>query len=415
MQFLSTKRRRNAVAAALALSGSMLALAGVASTGGGPAGADPQSSSAFVAVGADVTQDLYAAYTGASPAPPYGNTTFYTPVHSSNATGDLTIQSFDANGYNQLTTQASGITTKAGGPAFDRPNSTTAGVAALEDSVNSIGWEAAGTAQSPSYTGTPVSVTGQIDFARAARGPKGSSSGDLTWIPFARDALAVIYYDHGTGTLSSINLTTAQLTSIYTTGTATIGGDTVEGCLTITGSTPRSNLESITGITDSPSVGYAGCNQLTQNSGNAFEAYASTLPAGTDAIIPISSGSWIGQANGVGVDRSNLVRGVSGYGLLSIENASSVVLGQPYTLSGTTEVPNTTYYQDTHYGYNIYTVVPNADLSGLSRNNAIISLFSGPSSALCSSAAQTTANLFGFDSLVSGEGTGGTTTQHGNA
>jgi hypothetical protein len=423
MNILSTKRSRNAAAAALALTGSLLALAGVASTAGAPAGADPQSASAFVGVGADVTQDLYAAYTGASPAPPYGNTTFYTPISSSAATDDLTIQSFDANGFNQLTTQASGITTKAGGPAFDRPNSTTAGVAALEDSITATGWEAAGTATAPSYTGTPVSVTGQIDFARAARGPKGSGT-NLTWIPFARDALGFIYYDHGDGTLSTLTLTTAQITAIYSSsnGEATITNDgntdTVEGCLTITGSTPRSNLESLTGITDSTSVGYAGCNQLTQNSGNAFESYASTLPAGTDAIIPISSGSWIGQANGVGVDRSNLARGVTGYGLATIQNAGGTVLGQPYTLGGTggtTEIPNTTYYQDAHYGYNIYTVVPGTDLSGLSKNNAIISLFSGPTSALCSSAAQATANLFGFDSLVAGEGTCGSTTQKGSA
>src|ERR1700722_16944586 len=64
----------------------------------GPAQADPASTTAFVGVGADVTQDLYAAYTGASPAPGYSTATtnFFTPLHSSAATDNYTIASFDA-------------------------------------------------------------------------------------------------------------------------------------------------------------------------------------------------------------------------------------------------------------------------------------------------------------------------------
>src|SRR4051794_62320 len=49
-------------------------------------GADPSSVSAKIGVGGDVPQDIFAAFGGASPAPPSGATSFYTPLHSSAAT-----------------------------------------------------------------------------------------------------------------------------------------------------------------------------------------------------------------------------------------------------------------------------------------------------------------------------------------
>ena len=138
------------------------------------------------------------------------------------ATNNMTIQSFDANPPGGTTLNPGCITTKVGGPSFDRPNSTTAGIAALLDAVNGTGWENS----SASCTNTPVSVTGQIDFARAARGPK-SAGTTLTFVPYGRDALGILIYDHGDRALNT--LTTAELTALYSssTGTTTIGGDTV--------------------------------------------------------------------------------------------------------------------------------------------------------------------------------------------
>ncbi len=268
--------------------------------------ADPSFVSAYAGVGADVTQDVYAGLSGASPAPPASTTHFYLPLASSGATNSKTIDSFDAAPAGGTTLNPGCITTKLGGPSFDRPNSTTAGIAALLAAVNGTGWQNS----SASCTGAAVNVTGQIDFARAARGPK-SSGTTLTFVPFARDALGVLEFDHGTGHLAT--LTTAQLTALYSssTGTSTINGDTVYACLTISGSTPRSNLESAIGVSDSTAntaANAAGCNNIQQNSGDNFYTFASTLPSGSDAVIPISSGSWIGQANGVGVDRSSSAR-----------------------------------------------------------------------------------------------------------
>lgn len=405
-RFLPSRSTR--VLAALAV---VCGTAGVASVVGltSSAQADPSWVSSYSGVGADVSQDLYAALTGTSPANSSASQ-FFTPLHSSSATSNRTISSFDANPAGGSTTLPGAITTKLGGPAFDRPNSTTAGLAALLAAATGSGWEAS----SNSATNAPVNVTGQIDFARAARGPKLSGT-TLTFIPFGRDAVGVAYFDHSTGHLAT--LTTAQLNSLYSssTGTTTIGGDTVYACLTLSGSTPRSNLETAIGVSDATAntaANAAGCNGIEQNNANAFYTFASGLPSGSDAVIPISSASWIGQANTVGVDRSSTAR-AGGVDLASIDS-----LGKPYTgTDATTEVPSPTYYASTSYGYNVYSVAPSNKVTGAFGDAGLKSLFVGSTSALCSAPAQATVNQFGFASFtgaLSGLGVCGTTTQQGN-
>ena len=256
-------------------------------------------------------------------------------------------------------------------------------------------------------------MTGQIDFARTAKGVTTSGT-ELTWIPFARDALGVLYYANGTTALE--NLTTAELNGLYSsgTGTASIDGQTVTACLPISTSSPVTNLVNAIGVTKTQAEAAAtasGCNtNIQQNSGNAF---LQGLPSGVKyAVIPISSGSWIGQANGVGYDRSATAR-ADGVDLASITDGSNN-LGQPYTGTAPSEVPSTTYYQSSSYGYNISTVVPTQSITGNFSNAALVSLFVGSGSTLCSTAAQSTAHTFGFDSLTSGEGTCGSTTLEGN-
>jgi hypothetical protein len=382
--------------------------AAVILSAGSSAQADPGFTSAFVAVGSDVTQDVFAGLSGESPQPPTAQTVHTFPALSSgNATNNLSIASFDANPAGGTTLNPGCIISKAGGPAFDRPNSTTAGITALLAAINGTGFENS----SASCTGAPVNVTGEIDFARAARGPKSSGS-TLTFIPYARDAVGILAHDPNNkiGTL-----TTSQLTSLYTssTGTITVGGETVYGCLPFAGTTPRSNLESALGITDaqaSTAATAAGCNSIQQNSGNAFATFYTTLPSGSAAVIPISSGSWISQANGVAVDRSNTSR-TNGDSLSAVDS-----LGQPFTGTAPNLAPNTTYYQSTQYGYNLWTVVPTSKISGFGANAALEALFVGSSSSLCSSTEQTqVVNKFGFDSLVGAEGTCGSTSTTGNS
>ena len=403
--FLRT--RSIGIVAALAVASGTAGLASLTALSGPSAQADPLSTTAEVGVGADVTQDLYDGLSGAS-APNSTATNFFLPLHADNANDNTTIQSFDAFPQGGSTLNPGCITTKTGGPAFDRPNSSTAGIAALNAEISGSGFENV----SASCTNATVNVTGQIDFARSARGPK-STGTTLTFVPFGRDAVAYLYYDHGDNKLST--LTTAQLKGLYGGTITTISGDTVKPCLTITGSTPRSNLEAAIGVSDATAEATAkaaGCDQIQQNSGNAFWTFAKTLTS-DDAVLPISSGDWIAQNNGTAVDESATAR-ANGVTVGSVTDGTTV-LGLPYTGSGTSLAPNTTYYQSTSYGYNLYTVLPTDVLSGFNEDTSLVDLFTTSSAVMCQTTAQGIVHQFGFDSLTSAEGTCGSTTTTGNS
>ncbi len=362
------------------------------------AGADPASSTAFVGVGADVTQDLYNAFAGEAPNPGSGvnNVTFYTPLSSSTATLNKTIESFDANPQGGSTTAPGTITTKLGGPTFDRPNASSAGTLALDASLNGTTFE-----DSTGDTAGLVNVGGQIDFARTAALPANAGS-DLTWLPFARDGLGILVYNNGATGVTPI--TEGDLSNLYTsaTGTATFDGQTYTACLPINSASPVKNLAKAIGSTATiieAAAANAHCNNsITQNSGNSFIA---GLPTGVQyAIIPVSAGSWIGQANGVAYDRSATAR-ADGADLADITNAASVDLGKPYTVVSGKEVPNDTYDSDSSFGYYVSTVVPTSKISGFGGSLPLENLFVGSSSQICSTSAQQTIALFGFDPLPS--------------
>lgn len=364
------------------------------------AGADPTAATAFVGVGADVTQDLYNAFAGEAPNPGSGvnNVTFYTPLHSSLATNSVTIQSWDANPQGGSTQAPGTITTKKSGPTFDRPSSSGAGTKALDASLNGTNF-----ANSVGSNGS-VNVGGQIDFARTAAVPATGGT-DLTWLPFARDGLGILVYNNGVVT-GPTQITWSDLDTIYTngTGTDTFDGNTYTACLPLNTASPVKNLASALGLGSNTAplitaATNAGCNgTITQNNGNSFVA---GLPAGTHyAIIPISAGSWIGQANGVAYDRSNIAR-ADGVDLADIVNQSLVDLGQPYTVSGGKEVANDTYDSDSAFGYYISTVAPTAKVDGaFGSNPALENLFVGSTSQICTTG-QATVSLFGFDPLPS--------------
>ncbi len=410
--FLRTRSIR--IVAALAVASGTAGLASLTALSATPsAQADPLSASAEVGVGADVTQDVFDALSGAS-APNSANTNFYTPLSAGAAENNTTISSFDAFPTGGSTVNPGCITTKTGGPSFDRPNSTTAGIAALNAEIDGDGFENT----SASCTNSVVNVTGQFSFARAARGPKTGGS-VLTFAPYARDAVGVLDFNHGGTAITTI--TRAQLATLYSAGgTSTLDGDTVYPCLTITGSSPRSNLETAIGVSDTTAEAAAkaaGCDQIQQNSGNAFYAFAKGIPSGDDAIIPISSGDWIGQANGVAVDESNTAR-ADGVTITAVTDGSSS-LGSPASGTAPNLTPNTTYYQDTNFGYNLYTVLPTNSLSGLGEDANLVSLFtntagSGNNAAICQSAIQSEIHTFGFDSLTGSEGSCGSTTTQGD-
>ena len=61
--------------------------------------ADPSSQTAFVGVGADVTEDVGDTLSGVAPNPSSGatNITYYSPLHATAADGGQSIESFDAS------------------------------------------------------------------------------------------------------------------------------------------------------------------------------------------------------------------------------------------------------------------------------------------------------------------------------
>jgi hypothetical protein len=372
-----------------------------------PAGADPTSVTALPGVGGDGLQDVFDAYAGAAPTPPSANTIFYTPLHSSAATNNVTIQSYDAFPPGGTSAAPGCITTKAGGPAFDRPQGTTNGINALVAAVNGTGWQA----PVASCTNAPVVVTGQIEWVRSARGPKTAGS-TLTFIPFARDATIYTYFDHATDNIAS--LTKAQLAALYSssTGTITVGGDTVRACLPVAGSAVRTNFVAAIGVTDAQAntaANAVSCNNVEQNGGNAFYNLVSSLPAGTDAVYPFTAASWIGQANAVAEDRSGTAR-ANGVDAGNLDG-----LGKPYTGTAPNLVANSAYFSSATYGNNVYVVVPTNKITGFTKNAALVSLFAGPTAAICQTTAQNLADKFGFDFLTAATGTCGATTLTGNA
>src|ERR1700689_1121091 len=106
------------VVAGLALASGLFGATSLVSTGG-TAQADPAWTTGVVGIGADVTQDLWAAYSGASPAPGLGQApTFYTPLSANADAGYATVQSYDANPPGGTTVVPGSIITKAGGNAY---------------------------------------------------------------------------------------------------------------------------------------------------------------------------------------------------------------------------------------------------------------------------------------------------------
>lgn len=395
------------------LSRSLVALTASAATVLGPAtshpaGADPAFVTSYAGVGSDTTMSVMDALSGAEPYP--GGTTalapiYYVPIHSSAASGAKVLSSFDAVPQGGSSAAPGCITTKLGGPSLDRADGSGNGIAALSHSLDGTGWQAP-----VSCTGTPVTISGQIDFARSSRGPNSTTTNALTYLPFARDALSYAYLSKGTATITT--LTTAQLTSLYSntaTGTLMVGTDTVRACLPQTGSGTTKFFADAIGVTVATAQSAAvasGCftgTGLEEHDGNGFYTKANSITvAGEDAVVPFSVANWIGQFNGVQVDRSGTAR-TNG---VQIGDPDSIASGSggPFTLVSGKLVPNPAYYSATTgqklgtYGRDVYNVVSTPRL-GTFGDAGLKSLLLGATSVICQTgagSAQETVNKFGF-------------------
>ena len=387
----------------------VLAALGLAATVLPAANADPAFVSSYVAVGSDTTMSVLNSFAGASPYPPYNQASpaniYYLPLHSSLASGQKAISSFDAVPQGGGSAAPGCITTKLGGPSFDRPDGSGNGITALRRALDSQPWR--NPTLSASCTGDPGTIiTGQVDFARSSRGPNNTTTTALTFIPFARDALTYALLNRGSDNLDT--LTTAQLTALYSSasGTITVGTTTVKACLANIGSGTTAFWLGAIGVAQATAVNAAtaaGCYTapgVEEHDGNAFYAKAdSIVGTGQAAVVNFSVSNWIAQVNGAALDRSSTAR-TNGVDLGDIDNRASGP--RPYNGAAPNLTPDNAYFSFSSgglvgtYGRDVYNVVPTSKISGFLADPGIVSLFVGPTAALCTGDALTRATKFGF-------------------
>jgi len=362
-----------------------IGLANVATTA---AHADPaysfglgNSANVLTGVGSDTIEDILAAYTGAD------NGISYPALIDKN---NVQLASFNAvvpGTFGQPPTLGC-IITKPNGPLIDRPNGSGAGQKALSDELQGVAWPQAGQgSSSPAQPatcnqagGSPVPLGNAIDFARSSSGPSTSSPDQLRFVPFAHDALGVACYDsYGHSSAGdACHVTTAQLQSGYSNtvaGTFTdTNGDLVGVCMVnpnsgtakFWGTNPNGPIN-VSLATEQSAATASGCGStLEEHNGNGFynavnnvTGFASQAGKPKAWVVPLSSGQWIAQFNGVSFDRNNMLRqtiaGVSMGEAVIDGNAQNVANGQLLA-------PNSTFY-GTSYGRDVYVVVSTTALT----------------------------------------------------
>ncbi|WP_330175786.1 hypothetical protein OG875_21140 [Streptomyces sp. NBC_01498] len=290
-----------------------------------PASADPAPNSngtpnyrVLAGVGSDTTQDVF---NGLGTSINSGSL-----VASYNATGSTTIK------------------TRATNCVIPRPNGSSAGINALRNAVDNN--------------------TGCLDFARSSRGVSNSSTTDLTFIPFGKDA--VTFAVRGNSALPKA-LTTAQLTSIYTCDTTSLNGVALTPLLPQAGSGTRSFFLGALGLTED-TFGSCVDDTVQEHNGEALNS------AGD--IAPYSIAQYIAQTNQPGdvADR----RGASVLG--SVDGVQPVTGG----------ALNTAF----PYNRDVYNVVPTNKLTTAN----IADTFVGGTSKVCQQTA--VINDYGFGTIA---------------
>jgi hypothetical protein len=277
-----------------------------------PAFADPVSNS-YVAVGSDTLDSSMNALVNGT--------------HASGAdvrilAGTSPLGSFDAFG-------SSLIQTKTLGPYFVRPEGSTNGVNALIASIRGV--------DEPSYKWNGVNIGGQIDIARSSGGPTADPNGKLSWVPYARDAVSYAYLPVAGHESDLANLTTAQLTALYSGTLTTVGSTTVNVMIPQNGSGTRKFFLG--------AIGVSNCTLSVCTNSTVPENDASKLTV-PGSIIPFSAANYIAQSNNVQVNTI----GSTGVLLGSIDGIA------PATGTAPSMVPNSAFYSTT-YGRNTYLVV----------------------------------------------------------
>ncbi|MEU2431016.1 hypothetical protein ABZ611_16160 [Streptomyces sp. NPDC007861] len=266
---------------------------------GAPAQADPTGFRPVVAVGSDTTQEV---------------------MNGISAAGSL-IGSYDATGSATIDTRsAAGVC-----DSVARPNGSSAGISALVADI------AAG--------------TNCIDAARSSRGPKDTSTNDLSWVKLAKDAVTVaVRTDSG---LINHSFTKAQLQSIYQCSTTVInvpgvGNITLNPLLPQAGSGTRAYWATEMGIND---VTPPSCVKDT-NGGQPVQEHDGRALLNQGDLMPMSIAAYIAQVNGVSPDRLGAadVRPIGGVAPYTAEfklNTAFPIVRDVYNVVKTTRLGET--------------------------------------------------------------------------
>jgi hypothetical protein len=246
------------------------------------------------------------------------------------------------------------------------------------------------------------------------------ATGDLTYIPFGRDALSYAYYTPA-GVTPVTDLTTAELTALHTNSTQsasiTKNGTRIIACRiqqgsgtfttwnTKVGNPSQNDLNTSTG--ECPVN--VSINGLQENDAAALVAAGQAVNAArptadTQVIIGFSAANYISQVNGVAKSQIPALPAGATFNLGGIDG-----LGLPYTGSAPTAAPAAAFYASTTWGRDVYNILPTNRATGIGFA-AEKSLFVGTTSAICSPAAQAIVNQFGFSSTLSAGTTCGSTT-----
>lgn len=425
MRFHLKSRVGRAVAAVtVSAVGAAGLFAGLASTTS-VAQADPKQLDALVGVGSDTTQEVMNALAGENAGK------LYTPIRSTVDSGYRQIISFNAQNPDATGDQC--IAPKVKFATIYRANGSGSGIKALSRAIDlSATW---GTGQTGCPGSTAKSVAGLIDFARSSSTADAATypGTDLTFVPFARDAISYAYYYKGTGTAIT-DFTKAELNSIYTSNAdytvITRGGIStrVYACDIQSGSGTGDKWASFLGYTRNTSANtaaYTVCkdtggnpsNQTGTNTGklqendtaalvtkgDAIKALATNSSANVQVIVGMSASAFIARANLVSFETI-----ATGVNMGAIANdGTSTNLGFPFgnglvawNGSASNLTPNSTFFQSSTFGRSVFNVFDTNRIEDLD----IADLFIGGTSAICSADAQQIIATFGFAPLASGCG-----------
>ncbi|GIH20382.1 hypothetical protein [Rugosimonospora africana] len=377
---MSTRTR---VIAAVAVALPLATALAVSTLGAVPAFADPTPAS-YAGVGSDTVQDVMSQLART--------------VTSSGASGHRQFESWDATkpGSNPAVTYDAIATKGVATNTLKRPNGSGDGIAALRLSLG-LNSGSDGYAPTDNYNAAHGPVTrGAVDFARSSRGPNDTSDTSLTWIPFGTDAVDyAVKSGGGLDQAFASGLTTAQLKSIYacTLTSVTVGSTTftIQPYVPQPGSGTRSFFEGAVGLPDA-SVNTTCVKDHKVDTGASIEEHDGQVLTDPTVgstqyveIAPISIAQNIAQSNHAATGVQDR-RGSSKLGVLD---------GQaPTTGTAPGQVINASF--PTAFTRSVYNVFKTTAVTGLSQDQALVTLFVSNASAVC--AQVTTLHQFGFAS-----------------